>query len=80
MEKKSHLNITLDAKVVQWIDVLRGQYPRSTFINKVLFKFCEETQGLFNWEEESRLAGQDLHRGRVRKFHDPEKAIRWLKS
>ena len=80
MENKTHINVTVDSHLLRWIDTLRGQSPRSTFINRVLAKFYTQTQYLFNWEEESRLAEQDIHKGQVRQFHDPEKAIKWLKS
>ncbi len=80
MPGKAHINITLDSTVLSWIDRLRGQNPRSTFINSVLDKFCEKEQEIFDWAAESKKADADIEKGRVHKFTDPKKAVQWLKS
>ncbi len=80
MDRKSHINITLDNRLVSWVDTLRGQSPRSTFINHVLSRFYVQTQHLFDWEEEAKVSEQDLRKGQVHKFSNPQKAIQWLKS
>lgn len=80
MRKKEHINITLDPPVLGWIDALRGQEPRSTFINKVMGRICAQTQEIFNWEEESAKAEMDIKRGYVKKFSSPDEAIQWLKG
>jgi len=80
MHSKTHINITLDATVLSWIDLLRGQNPRSTFINSVLNKFCGKEQEIFDWAVESKKADADIQKGRVHKFTDSKKAIAWLKS
>ncbi len=80
MGRKAHINITLDDRVLNWIDTLRGQNPRSTFINKILAAFCTKSRDVFNWEEESRIADEDIRQGRVRKFQTPQEALRWLKK
>lgn len=80
MSQKTHINITLDSTVIQWIDILRGQQPRSTFINRMLSKHCDKAQDMFNWAEESKLAEEDVKQGRVKKFTDHKKAVKWLKS
>ena len=80
MGRKAHINITLDDHILDWIDTLRGQNPRSTFINKILAAFCTKSRDVFNWEEEGRMADEDIRHGRVRKFQTPQDALRWLKK
>ncbi|MBI4846138.1 MAG: hypothetical protein HY810_06685 [Candidatus Omnitrophica bacterium] len=80
MPQKTHVNITLDNSIVHWIDILRGQQPRSAFINKMLAKYCDKAQEQFNWEEEGRQAEEDIKKGKVKKFSDHKKAVKWLKS
>ena len=80
MDRKAHINITLDGHVLSWIDTFRGQDPRSAFINKILAAFCTKSRNVFNWEEEGRMADEDIRHGRVRKFQTPQEAIRWLKK
>lgn len=80
MYKKAHINITVDGQILSWIDALRGQSPRSTFINRVLETFCVKSRSVFDWKEESEKADQDIRQGRTHKFRTPEQAIKWLKS
>ena len=80
MYRKAHINITLDGHVLSWIDTLRGQDPRSTFINKILAVFCTKSRNVFDWEEENRKAEEDIRHGRVHKFQTPQAAIQWLKK
>jgi hypothetical protein len=80
MAKKTHVNLTLDSKVIQWIDILRGQQPRSTFINETLSKYCNKAQDMFDWQKEDKLADEDIKTGKVKKFTDHKKAIKWLNS
>jgi hypothetical protein len=80
MPSKAHINITLDGPVLSWIDRLRGQDPRSTFINFVLGKFCQKEQKLFDWAAETRKADLDIEKGRVHRFTHAKKATEWLKS
>lgn len=80
MHSKSHINITVDSTVLNWIDRLRGQHPRSTFINSVLDKFCSKEQAVFDWAAESKKSETDIEKGRVHKFTDTKKAAQWLKS
>ncbi len=80
MDRKAHINITLDDRVLDWIDTLRGQDPRSTFINKILAAFCTKSRDVFNWEEETRMADEDVRHERVHKFQTPQDALRWLKK
>lgn len=80
MHRKEHVNITLDSDVLKWLDTLRGQKPRSTFINSVLSRFCSKSQKLFDWEKEEKLADEDIKKGRVHKFKGNKKAVQWLKS
>jgi hypothetical protein len=78
--KKVHINLTLNPQIVDWIDTLRGQEPRSTFINKILLRICFQTQKTFNWENEELKAEDDIKNNRVRKFKTVKEAIKWLKS
>ncbi len=80
MNRKAHINITLDNRVLDWIDTLRGQEPRSAFINKILSAFRWKSRNIFDWKEESQKAEEDIRRGRVHRVKTPEQAIRWLKS
>ena len=80
MHSKAHINITVDSTLLRWIDQLRGQYPRSTFINQVLSKFCQKETAIFDWAAESKKADEDIEKGRVHKFADSKKASQWLKS
>jgi hypothetical protein len=80
MQTKAHVNITLDSTILDWIDRLRGQSPRSSFINSILSRFCQKEQAIFDWESESRKADEDIKKGRVHKFRDTKKAVKWLKS
>ncbi len=80
IDKKEHINITLDGSVLNWVDTLRGQKPRSTFINHVLSRVCHKTQATFNWTAEDKKASLDIKEGRVKKFPSVKKALQWLKS
>ena len=80
MHNKAHINITVDSPVLTWIDRLRGQHPRSTFINQILSKFCQKETRDFDWDAESKKADIDLEKGLVHKFTDSKKAGQWLKS
>ncbi len=77
---KAHINITLDDSVLNWIDRFRGQRPRSSFINQILDKFCKKEMEVFDWSAESHKADADIEKGRVHKFTDSKKAVKWLKS
>lgn len=79
MDRKAHINITLDDRVLSWIDTLRGQDPRSTFINRILAAFCTKSRDVFDWEQESQKAEEDIRQGRVHKFRTPQAAIQWLR-
>ena len=80
MYSKAHINITVDASLLDWIDRLRGQNPRSTFINLVLSKFCKKETAVFDWAAESKKADADIAKGRLHKFTDAKKAAQWLRS
>ncbi len=80
MSGKAHINISVDAGILNWIDRLRGQCPRSTFINQVLDKFCTKETEVFDWVAEGKKADADITSGRVHKFTDHKKASQWLKS
>lgn len=77
---KAHLNLTVDQNILQWIDSLRGQIPRSTFINKILLKISFGAKDIFDWDLEENLADEDIKRGRVRKFAKAKDAIKWLRQ
>ena len=79
MPNKAHVNLTLDPAVLGWIDTVRGQKPRSAFINNVLTFFRNKSEKAFNWEKEEFNAEQDIKKGRVRKFNSAGDAIEWLK-
>lgn len=80
MHNKAHINITVDSTVLNWIDRLRGQKPRSRFINHILNRFCERETEVFDWVAEDKKAAADIEKGRVHKFTDAKKATQWLKS
>ena len=80
MHSKTHINITVDSAILTWVDRLRGQNPRSRFINTVLGKFCSKEQEVFDWAAESKKADEALKKGNFHTFTDPKKAIEWLKS
>ena len=80
MNSKAHINITIDSPVLNWVDRLRGQSPRSTFINHILHQFCHKKTEVFDWDVEDKKADTDLAKGRIHKFADSKKAIQWLKS
>ena len=80
MFKNAHVNITLDESLLHWIDMDRGQIPRSTFINRVLAKISKKHLDLFDWKEEDLKAREDIKKARVRKFKNKDEAIKWLKS
>lgn len=80
MGSKAHLNLTVDQNILQWIDSLRGQIPRSTFINKILLKISFGAKDIFDWDLEENLADEDIKRGRVRKFAKAKDAIKWLRQ
>jgi hypothetical protein len=75
---KAHINLTIDPSVIRWIDTIRGQEPRSTFINRVLALICSKSQKTFNWEKEEEKADRDIRKNRVHKFTSAEEAIKWL--
>ena len=77
---KAHINITLDTSLLDWVDRFRGQKPRSSFINQVLSKFCRKEMEVFDWIAEGRKADEDIEKGKLHKFTDSKKAVRWLKS
>lgn len=80
MTHKAHINLTVDPAVVTWIDTLRGQEPRSTFINRILSVICTRFQKTFDWEKEELKAEEDIRKGRLHKFDSVSEAIKWLKS
>ncbi len=80
MPYKIHVNVTLDPGILQWIDMDRGQEPRSTFINKILKKISTKHQKLFDWAKEDQAAEEDIKAGRTRKFKNKDEAMKWLKS
>ena len=78
--RKTHINLTLDQSIIHWIDMDRGQLPRSTFINRVLDKVSKKNLALFDWKKEEAQADEDIKKGRVRKFTSKDQALKWLKS
>ncbi len=80
MAGKAHVNLTLDQTLLNWIDSLRGQEPRSAFINKILSKFSFQTKKAFDWDVEEQKAQEDIKKGRVYRFKTTQEALRWLKS
>lgn len=80
MTHKAHINLTVDPAIVSWIDTLRGQEPRSAFVNRILSIICARFQKAFNWEKEELKAEEDIKKGRLRKFNTVSEAIKWLKS
>ena len=80
METKAHVNLTLDPDLLKWIDMDRGQMPRSTFINQILSRIFTRRLKNFNWSEETAMADNDIAKGRVKKFKTASEAIKWLKS
>ena len=80
MRSKKHLNLTIDQNVVIWIDSLRGQVPRSTFINKILLKVSYGAKELFDWDLEEAKADEDIKKGRVQKFKSAKDAVKWLRQ
>ena len=80
METKAHVNLTLDPGLLKWIDMDRGQTPRSTFINQVLSRVFTRRLKDFNWSQETARADNDMAKGRVKKFKTTSEAIKWLKS
>ena len=80
METKMHVNLTLDPGLLKWIDMDRGQTPRSTFINQVLSLVFTRRMKTFNWSEETARADDDIAKGRVKKFKTASGAVAWLKS
>lgn len=77
---KKHINITLDEDLLGWVDTFRGQSPRSSFINEVLSRWAEKSEKRFDWGKEEARAEEDIRKGRIHKFRDVKKAVRWLKS
>ena len=80
MTTKTHINLTLDPQLLRWIDMDRGQSPRSTFVNKVLHHVFARGLKNFNWPEETAKADNDIARRRVKKFKTTSEAVKWLKS
>lgn len=80
MKAKSHINVTIDQQILQWIDTLRGQMPRSTFINKVLSKLSRRSKDIFDWDLEERLADEDIKKGRIHTVTNAKDAIKWLRK
>lgn len=80
MTLKAHVNITLDEPLLHWVDTLRGQEPRSTFINQVLLRASQKSKSIFDWDLEERLAEEDIKAGRIKKFKRAKDAIKWLKK
>ncbi len=80
MKNKAHLNLTIDQGILHWVDSLRGQIPRSTFINKILLKISFGAKDIFDWDLEEILAEEDIAKGRVRKFKKAKDAIKWLRQ
>ena len=78
--QKTHINITLDETLLKWIDMDRGQEPRSSFINKILSKIFDKNKALFDWDKEEKKAEEDIKKHRVHKFKNSQEAVKWLKS
>ena len=80
MSQKAHINLTLDEAILDWLDSLRGQKPRSTFINTLLLGLSHRSKHVFDWDIESELADEDIKKGRLKKFANAKDAVKWLKS
>lgn len=77
---KTHINLTIDQAILHWIDTLRGQIPRSRFINRILLGLSRKSKEVFDWDFEEHLADEDIRHGRVHKFSTAKEATKWLKS
>ncbi len=80
MQSKAHVNVTIDQNILQWIDSLRGQLPRSTFINKILLKISFGAKNVFDWDLEEKRADEDIRKGKIRRFAKAKDAVKWLKA
>jgi len=80
MAIKTHVNVTLDEGLVRWIDMDRGQMPRSTFINLILGQLAQKKMKAFDWADESAEAEKDVTAGRVKRCKSAGEALAWLKS
>jgi len=80
MMRKSHINVTIDQAILHWVDALRGQAPRSTFINRLLSSLSKQSKDIFDWDLEEKKADEDIGKGRVHAFKSAKEAIRWLRK
>ena len=80
MAEKFHINITIDQAILHWVDMLRGQTPRSTFINRLLASLSKKSKDVFDWDLEERLADEDIKEGRVHAFTNAKEAVKWLRK
>ena len=78
--RKSHINVTIDESIVRWLDTLRGQMPRSAFINRLLLSLSRKSKSVFDWDLEENLADEDIKHQRVRTFASAKEAIKWLRK
>ncbi len=80
MINKLHVNLTMDRTILEWVDALRGQMPRSAFINKLLSKLSKQSKDVFDWDLEEKLADEDIKNGKVKSFSNTKDAIKWLRK
>ena len=78
--RKSHINVTIDESILQWLDTLRGQIPRSAFINRLLSGLSRKSKSVFDWDLEESLTDEDIKHKRVRTFASAKEAIKWLRK
>lgn len=78
--EKAHINLTIDEEILRWLDTLRGQTPRSTFVNQLLQKLSGKAKNIFDWDLEELLAEEDIKKGKVHSFASVKDAIKWLRK
>jgi metal-responsive CopG/Arc/MetJ family transcriptional regulator len=77
---RTQVSLTIDEKLLDWVDCERTNMPRSKFINKILRKEYDEFKQSFDWEEENKISEGHVCEGKTKQFNAAKGALKWLKS
>jgi metal-responsive CopG/Arc/MetJ family transcriptional regulator len=77
---RTQVSLTIDEKLLDWVDCERTNMPRSKFINKILRKEYDEFKQSFDWEEENKISEEQVYEGKTKQFKNAKEALKWLKS
>jgi hypothetical protein len=75
-----NVTLSLDDKILNWINRERGNINRSKFINAILNKHYQKFKETFDWEKELELSKKDIENGDYDVFNSAEELVDFLKN